>query len=88
MTTTGRWALRLDLGGLVLVVLSVLVVALADVRAFGVLAFAGLLVIVAGGALALLAAIRDGERSRLVFVGVVPALFALFLVIGELTVTH
>lgn len=88
MTTTGRWALRLDLVGLVLVVLAVVIVALADVHAFGALALAGLLLVIAGGAVGALAAIRDGERSRLVLVGFAPALFALFLVLGELVGGH
>lgn len=88
MTHRGRWALRLSLSGCALVALSVAVVAFADAHVFGPVGFGGLLLLVAAGVLAALAAIRDHERSPLVAVTVVPALFGLFLVIGELAFPH
>ena len=88
MTAIGRWALRLELGGLLAVALSVAIVALTEAHAVGVVAFLGLLTMIGGGGCAVLAVIRDHDRSRLVAAALLPALPALFLVIGELAVPH
>jgi len=88
VTETGRWALRLELGGIGLVALGATIVATAEIHAFGALALVGLLLVIGGGGCAVLAVIRDDERSRLVMAALLPALLALFLVIGELAFPH
>lgn len=93
-TTTGRWAVGLSAAGLVLgSVGPVLTVVRQDggsepalVVVAPVLLAVGAMI--AGGVTALVAWFRHGERSVLVLLGVLPALLALSLLIGEFVFPH
>lgn len=94
-TRMGTWSIRLVGGGLAVTTVLVVLVAATDVRAdvgpvslVGLLAFCGLVTVIAGGVLALVALLRGGERSVYVLATLPLWVFALFLVIGELAASH
>ena len=93
-TRMGRWAVGLAAAGFVL--LSVGPVLASVLQDSGteptlVIASSGLLAVgalIAAGVCALVAWFRRGERSLLVLLSLVPALLALFLLIGEFVFPH
>ena len=83
-------SLRLAAVGSVVVVLCAVVGAWVDISVgrlhlIGAVAFVGLLVVIAGGVVALIA-IRGGDRSVGVVGALVVSLFALLLVVAQLAV--
>lgn len=91
----GTWSVRLVGGGLAFVVVVALFVALIGIHAdvgpvslLGVAAFAGLVTVIVGGVLAILAILRRSERSIVVLVTIPIWAIAVFVVVGELAVPH
>jgi hypothetical protein len=76
------------IAGLVLVPISATFVALTEVHVLGAVALLGVLSIVVGGAVAMSAIIRRGERSAFVLSTILPWTAAAFLLIGELAFPH
>ena len=87
-TREGAWSLRLVIAGLVLVPISATFVALTEVHVLGAVALLGVLSIVVGGAVAMSAIIRRGERSAFVLSTILPWTAAAFLLIGERAFPH
>lgn len=90
-TREGTRSLRLIAGGVAVVLVLALFSASTDIHAMvgpvsllGVGALIGLLLVIAGGALALAAIIRQGERSIFVLATLPIWVLAVFLVVGEL----
>jgi len=91
-TTAGRWAIGLALGGVALFVLAIIVSnpGMEESRRvpmflLTVPAFAGL---IGSGIATAIAWFRSGERSLLVLATMLPALFGLYFVVGELVFPH
>jgi hypothetical protein len=78
----------LVIAGLVLVPISATFVALTEVHVLGAVALLGVLSIVVGGAVAMGAITRRGERSAFVLSTLLPWVPAAFLLIGELAFRH
>ena len=94
-TSEGTWSLRLVSGGFMLVALLVLLAGLTGVHAdvgpvslLGVFALAGLAFVIVGGAFAIVAIVRRGERSVFVLATLPVWALAVFLVVGELAFSH
>ena len=94
-TSAGAWSVRLVAGGLAVVILLVLFMAVTDVRVevgpvslLGVTAFGGLLAVIAGGVFATLSIFRRAERSIFVVASLPVWAIAIFLVVVELAVPH
>jgi hypothetical protein len=94
-TREGTWSLRLIGGGAALTVLAAGVIAVTGFRAevgplslLGAAGLAGVLGVVAGGVLSIVAIARRGERSVYVLAPLPVWLFAAFLLVGELTTSH
>jgi len=84
----GRLALRLVADGFAFTVLCILLNAVVDVsigrlHVIAALVLAGLLTVVAGGVFAMIAIVRDGERSHWVYATLPVSLFALLCVVLE-----
>lgn len=94
-TSEGTRSLRLIAGGVAVVLVAVLFIALTGIHAMvgpvsllGVGALIGLLLVITGGALALAAIIRYGERSIFVLATLPIWVLAVFLVVSELFLSH
>ena len=77
-TQLGRWAVGLAVGSIVLIL------------AWSILggAMLGFLCGIVGGVLALIAVIRQHERSWLVFLSILPLFWVLIFILGEFLVPH
>ena len=86
--TGGRRALWIVAGGLALVLLTALLVRVVGVWFAGPLSLLGLLAVVVGGVFGIVAIVRRGERSILVFAALAVWLFWVLFLIGELVQPH
>lgn len=77
-TRLGWWAVGLE------------VVCIVDILAYRILggAMLGFICGLVGGVLALIAVIRQHERSGLVFLSILPMLWVLLFILGEFLVPH
>ncbi|GAA4894999.1 hypothetical protein GCM10025789_10530 [Tessaracoccus lubricantis] len=96
-TKLGWWAIWLSITGIAAMVLSAAYVAILRVGEVGatglflpmfVFTATGFLLMVAAGVLSLIAWFRSDERSWVVLLPLLPALFAVYFVIGEFTFPH
>jgi hypothetical protein len=87
-TRDGCRALWLVAGGLAALPVAGALARSTGIAALGVIGAAGVLAILAGGALALIAVFRRGERSILVLATLPLWLFWIVFVIGELAGPH
>lgn len=86
-----RLAQRLVASGLVLAALVIVFIAATGLHAWvgplsllGLLALIGFLIVIAGGVFAIIAVIRRGERSVLIFATLLVSVFALFVVLAQI----
>jgi hypothetical protein len=87
-TWEGRRALWVVVGGLAAVPVAGLLARATGISALGVIGAAGVLAILGGGVLALVAVVRRGERSVLVLATLPLWLFWIAFAIGELADPH
>jgi len=87
-TTEGRRAFWIVLAGLALLPVAGLLSRAFDVSELGVVGLLGIVAILAGGVLALVAVVRRGERSIVVLATLPVWLFWVVFVIGELAQPH
>jgi hypothetical protein len=87
-TREGRRALWLVAGGLAALPVAGMLARTTGISAMGVVGAAGVLAILAGGVLTLIAVVRRGERSVLVLATLPLWLFWIVFAIGELADPH